>query len=186
LKDLSEEAMEPRLLIASPQMQDPNFRHSVVLVFTHDESGAMGVVVNRPLEQTLPEVLSLGPEVDVEMYRDSQVGWGGPVQEDAGIVLTRAPVSDDEGRVLPSGISVTGSRDALERLLEQRVELMLCVGYAGWGAGQLGSEIEQGSWLWTDCDPRLVFEVPASDRYDAALASLGLTRTTVWMQPVDE
>lgn len=178
--------MEPCLLIASPQMHDPNFRHSVVLVFNHDEMGAAGVVVNRPLRQTLPEVLSLEDAIDLDAYRDTRVSWGGPVQEDAGIVVTNAAIEDGEGQSLPNGISVTGSQDALVRLLSSKAEVLLCVGYAGWGAGQLDHEIETGSWLWTDCDARLVFEVPPERRYDEALASLGLTRDMVWMKPIDE
>ncbi|MFT4624852.1 MAG: putative transcriptional regulator [Myxococcota bacterium] len=180
--------MDPRLLIASPQMQDPNFRNAVVLVFTHDEDGAMGVVVNRLLEHTLPEVLKLEAdrELNLDAYRDTRVAWGGPVQEDAGIVVTRGQVSDAEGTTLAGGLGITGSRDALERLISAQEQVLLCVGYAGWGAGQLDSEIEQGSWLWTDCDAALVFDTPPDDRYDAALASLGLTRNMVWMQPIDE
>ena len=71
-------------------------------------------------------------------------------------------------------------------LLAEGVPLMLCLGYSGWTAGQLDKEIELGGWLWTDCDPNIVFEVAAEDRYDTALASLGLTANAVWMPPISE
>jgi putative transcriptional regulator len=115
------------------------------------------------------------------------VVWGGPVESRSGTVVTVGPLgSDDEGVQLPNGLAVTHSQDALLRLLAGRVPLMLCLGYAGWGAGQLDKEIEAGSWLWTDGDAEIVFGTPPEQRYDRALATLGLTAGMVWMQPISE
>lgn len=158
-----------------------------MLVWHHDEDQAIGVVVNRPLQHTLPEVLDLDEQVDLAHYDRTFVGWGGPVDTAVGTVITPSAVVEDiEGWNLACGIAVTRSQDTLVRLLRRQAPMLLCLGYAGWGAGQLDREIQEGSWLWTDCDRALLFDVPAEERYDRALATLGLTQTTVWMQPIDE
>ena len=177
--------MKPTLLIASPQMHDPFFERTVVLVWHHDEDGAMGLVVNRSVDFTLPQVLELDDDIDTSPYEDTKVAWGGPVESGAGTVVTRAPVNDGSGLTLP-GLSVTRSHESLMSLLKRGEPLLLCLGYAGWGAGQLDSEIEQGGWLFTDVDPELIFATAEEDRYDQALAALGLTEHMVWMQPISE
>ena len=178
--------MQPTLLIASPQMQDPFFERTVVLVWHYDAEGAVGVVVNRPLKHMLSDVVEVEEDVDLTAYSDMAVFWGGPVDSAFGTVVTQGAVTDEEGWQLASGLGVTRSQEALFRLLENGSPLMLCLGYAGWSAGQLDREIELGGWLWTDCDPNLVFEVPADQRYDTALATLGMTPETVWMPPIAE
>lgn len=178
--------MQPTLLIASPQMRDPFFEKTVVLVWHHDEDGAVGVVVNRQLQHQLGDVLDQ-PEQDVlEKRPDVPVAWGGPMESGSGTVVTAGQITDDEGWVLDNGLAVTRSQDALYRLLREGSPLMLCLGYAGWGPGQLDREIELGGWLWTDCDQSIVFGTPAAERYDKALATLGLTSSMVWMNPVNE
>jgi putative transcriptional regulator len=165
-------------------MIDPFFQRAVVLVWHHDEEGAIGVVVNKELDQQLTDVLA--SEVAAGATAEVRVGWGGPVEPGSGTVVTRLPVPDDEGWNLEGDLSVTRSMDALVRLLGTRERLMLCLGYAGWGPGQLDDELQRGSWLWTECDAALVFDVAAADRYDRALGTLGLTSSVVWMPPVDE
>jgi len=177
--------VKPSLLIASPQMRDPFFEGTVVLVWHHDEGGAIGVVVNKMLKQAIGDVLEAGPEVDA-MHTQAPVGWGGPVEPTSGTIVSRVPVGETEGWNLDGGLSVSRSREALTRMLSAHDRFLLCLGYAGWGPGQLDDELSKGGWLWTDCDASLVFEVEAAERYDKALATLGLTRTTVWMQPIDE
>lgn len=178
--------MAPILLIASPQSQDPFFGRTVVLVWEHDDQHAVGVVVNRPLRHTLPEVLDLDGEVDLAPYMQSVVGWGGPVDTGVGTVVTAAEIRDEEGWTLPCGLSVTRSQDALVRLLRRQAPVFLVLGYAGWGAGQLDEEIRQGAWILAECDPSLVLEVAPEERYERALAAVGLTTRSIWMQPVDE
>jgi putative transcriptional regulator len=178
--------MQPALLIASPQMRDPFFERTVVLIWHHDAQGAIGVVVNRVLEHTLAEVLDAVDEAGVENRSDVPVVWGGPVESGTGTVVTAGKIERDEGWILERGLSVTRSQDALLRLLRDGSPLLLCLGYAGWGPGQLDREIELGGWLWTDCDESVVFDTPADQRYDKALATLGLTAEMVWMNPVNE
>jgi putative transcriptional regulator len=174
------------LLIASPQMRDPFFEKTVVLLWHHDEDGAIGVVINRPTGHNLPDVLAIADELDLADYGDSEVGWGGPVETGSGTVVTRGAITDDEGWTIASGLAVTRSQEALIRLLGQHQDVLLCLGYAGWGPGQLDREIEAGGWLFTDPLAEVVFDLPLDARYERALASLGLTPTTVWMKPIDE
>lgn len=177
--------MNASILIASPQMKDPFFERAVVLLWHHDEDGAIGVIINRSLEHSLADILTVAEDVDLTPYRDNLVGWGGPVETSSGTVLTRGEIAEEEGWVL-DGVSVTRSQDALVRLLKEGAELLLCLGYAGWGPGQLSREIEDGGWLWTDVRPEFVFETPTDQRYDKALATLGLTADSVWMKPIEE
>jgi putative transcriptional regulator len=173
------------MLVASPQMRDASFQRAVVLVWHHDVEGAVGVVVNRPLERTVPTVLDLPDDVDTTPYEHTTVAWGGPVEGGTGTVVTLGDVGDDEGWSF-SGLGVSRSMDALLALLREGRPVLLCLGYAGWGPGQLDQEIVDGSWVVVDVDADLVFSVAADERYERALASLGLTPTTVWMTPIDE
>lgn len=174
--------MEPGFLIASPQMHDPNFRRTVVLLAHHDSEGALGLIINRE------HSVSLG---DVVMASKLPGGWarrpvmrGGPVEGAAGFVIFkgRAP----EGWELPGGLVVSASKDRLEALLAAGQEFHLCLGYAGWGPGQLDREFETGSWVYIEATADLVFETPIAERYDLALSRLGVTAGSLWMNPVDE
>ena len=176
--------MEPCLLIASPQMKDPFFEETVVLLWQHDEDGAIGVVINRPIDRTLDEVLFL-PD-GTELAAQSRVSWGGPVEMSSATVVTTGAVDDDEGWALPGGLSVTRSQTALDLLLQRQDPVLLCLGYAGWGPGQLDDELEKGGWLYTDLQAALVFPEGTDTVYANALATLGLTRNTVWMNPISE
>lgn len=177
--------MKPALFIASPQMRDPFFEHALVLVWHHDEDGAIGVVVNRPLEHTLATVVDLPGDIDMSAYADTHVVSGGPVESGSGTVVTTDPVPEELGWNM-DGLAVSRSMDVLLELLSKGRPVLLCLGYAGWGPGQLDAEIQSGGWLWTEPDPKLLFETDADKRYDLALASLGLTADKVWMVPVDE
>lgn len=178
--------MQPTLLIASPQKHDPMFDRTVVLVWHHDQDGAIGVVVNRHLKHRLSDVVDVDKALGLEYYNHVPVAWGGPMETGSGTVIAVGQLTADEGWVLPNGLGITRSQETMIRLLHDRVPLMLCLGYAGWAPGQLDREIELGSWLWTDCDVSIVFDTPPEDRYDRALASLGLTAAGVWMQPINE
>ncbi len=169
-------------------MRDPYFEHTVVLVWHHDADGAVGVVVNRVIDETLAHIFDDPPaDIDSTSLEDTHIAWGGPVEGGVGTVVVRGHVPDSSGHNLSGDLGVTHSMEVLMELMRSRESpFLLCLGYAGWGPGQLEAELTAGGWLWTDCDASLVFDVAPEDRYDRALASLGLTRTTVWMQPIDE
>jgi len=170
-------------------MRDPFFSRTVVLLWHHDAEGAIGVVVNRLIEHGILDIIdveSADEVLDLSKYEQSRVGWGGPVESDSGTVVTRGDILEEEGWILDGDIKVTRSQDALLRLIKEGAEIHLVLGYAGWGPGQLDNEISSGGWLWTDCDANIIFDHAPEARYDVALASLGLTETTVWMQPINE
>lgn len=175
----------PCLLVASPRIQDPHFQRAVVLLWHHDEDGAIGVVVNRTLDHALPDVLDLPDEVDAEDYAATHVHWGGPVETGTGTVVTPQAVSEEEGWNV-SGLGVSRSMDVLMGLLKRGAPIKLCLGYAGWGPGQLEEEVRSGGWIYTDIDPTLVFDLPADEQYAHALATLGLDEQVVWMPTIDE
>ena len=178
--------MKPSLLIASPQMKDPFFERTVVLLWQHDEDGAVGVVVNRPLGHSLAEVLAIADDLDLADYKDQPVAWGGPVEATTGTIITLETVDDEEGWQVDEQLAVTRSQEALIRLIEQGARVLLCLGYAGWGPGQLEAELAKGGWLWTEPSPDLLFDHPLDERWERALASMGLAEHTVWMTPIDE
>lgn len=159
----------PCILVASPLLLDPNFLHSVVLVVEHDEQGALGVILNRPLPVTLEHIcgesgLSYAGAEDATAWR------GGPVDPQRGILLVKGGLPEDEDTVLDLTHFVSHRKDLLEQLLQDpAAQYRLFLGYAGWGAGQLDGELEQKAWTrqlvhseWLlHPDPRGLWEVAA-------------------------
>lgn len=178
--------MNTGLLIASPQMRDPNFERAVVLLCHHDDDGALGLVVNRLTSLSLADVFRQ-LEMPVEESDERHlVHWGGPVEQGAGLLVFSGQVEEESGWNLPENIAVSTSRERLEDIARAETPFFLCLGYAGWGPGQLEGEIESGSWLYTEIQRALLFKTPVVHRYDLALATLGLSTSQVWMNPVDE
>lgn len=175
--------MEPGLLIASPQMRDTNFARSVVLLLQHQDEGALGLVINRESSLKVADVVGRLKLPGVRRSSASTL-WGGPVEPGAGFVIFRGESS--EGWNVNPGIGVSSSRERLATLAQGVDPFLLCLGYAGWGAGQLDREFETGSWVWVEASPELLFEVEMAQRYDAALARLGVTAGNLWMYPVNE
>ncbi len=164
-------------LIAMPTLKDPNFSQSVALICEHNEDGAMGIVVNRPLEVTMSEILS---QMDITCP-DARVGelpvhLGGPVQCGRGFVIHAPPGDWDATLRASDEIGVASSRDILEGIAEGRgpERIFIALGYAGWGAGQLEQEIMDNSWLSGPVDPSILFDLPYEDRWHAAAAFAGV------------
>ena len=178
--------MQPCLLIASPQMKDPFFEGTVVLVWHYDADGAIGVIVNRALPHSIPDVLMLTGVEEMNLHPENRVTWGGPVETGSGTAISRAQINDGEGWQLDENIAITRSEDVLYRMLSEQKQVILCLGYAGWGPGQLDAEIEAGGWLYTDATPDLVFDSRDEDGYAQAIKTLGLTKGSVWMTPISE
>ena len=167
-----------QLLIAMPSLGDPNFSHTVTLVCEHTERGALGIVLNRPLNMRLADVLeqlSL-PNLNPNLAGQS-VLRGGPVQTDRGFVLHRptGKVWDSTLNVSDT-LQVTTSRDVLESMArgEEPAQATMALGYAGWEAGQLEEEMRQNSWLTAPCDDSIIFDVPYEQRWHAAARLLGV------------
>ncbi len=179
------------LLVASPQMLDPNFARTVVLLCDFNEEGALGIVVNRTIDVEIGEVLRQMEVSEETSGISGPVLWGGPVQPGA-VFLTFAgetPHTAEETPVftLSAGLHVSPARDVIEAVARnEAVDAFISLGYAGWAAGQLDVEIAEGSWIFLDVDPDVVFTIPPNKRYDYCLSTLGISPHLLWMQPVNE
>ncbi|MBN2360311.1 MAG: YqgE/AlgH family protein [Deltaproteobacteria bacterium] len=162
----------PGLLIAAPQLLDVNFARTVILLLHHDETGSMGVVINRQLELPLAEVAR---QHGVEhCCACGAAHFGGPVEVYRGFVLYRGQRFEDDTEVA-DGILLSGSVAVLRALLERGgAEFRLYLGYAGWGPGQLDLEITSGSWLTGECSARYLFELDPDQVWEQALADMGI------------
>lgn len=162
------------LLIAVPQMGDPNFAKAVVLILQHDEDGAFGLVINRPTEITLEtfaetqEFFCHGDLIDDPVFR------GGPVQLERGWIL-HADESVEEKQVVIPGLYVSSGTVALEDLLGRGSRpFRLFLGYAGWGAGQLEKEMIDGAWITAKAESKYVFRKETDKLWNAILSDLGV------------
>lgn len=167
-----------QLLVAMPALADPNFSHSVALICEHTDRGALGIVINRPLEMKMSEVLEqLSLSTEDQRLRDMPVLRGGPVQLDRGFVLHR-PGAGEWDSTLPvsDALHVTTSRDVLAAMArgEGPAQAVVALGYAGWDAGQLEEEVLQNAWLTVPCDETLIFDLPYEQRWHAAARLLGV------------
>ncbi len=164
-------------LIAMPRLADPNFSQTVTYVCEYNGEGALGIVINRPLELRLGEVLAhMDLKTDNAAVADLPVYLGGPVQTDRGFVLHRGDRRWETTLAVTEDIAVTSSRDILADIArgEGPEQLLVALGYAGWGAGQLEREMAENSWLSGPADPEILFETPDETRWEAAAARLGV------------
>ena len=164
-------------LIAMPGMVDPNFANTLTYVCEHSAEGALGIVVNKPIDMTLS---ALFEQIDVTLADpdrgESPVHFGGPVQVDRGFVLHRPLGNWQSTLAVSDDIGLTTSKDVLEAVGrgEGPRDVFVSLGYAGWSAGQLEQEIAQNAWLTVAADPEVLFETPAEGRLPAAMRLLGI------------
>jgi putative transcriptional regulator len=169
-------------LIAMPGLADPNFFKTVTYICSHDETGAMGIVINRPLNIQLDEVLS---QMEIESNKDEvlnhNIYYGGPVHEDRGFILHSDPNNWDSSLHIAEGINVTTSMDILESIAEGKGpdDLLVALGYAGWSAGQLEDEIMDNVWLSGPSHSDVIFKTPVEDRWETSAALLGVDLTHI-------
>lgn len=169
-----------QFLIAMPGMADETFAGTVVYLCEHNEKGALGLVINRPIDIKLRNLFE---KVELHLREsalaEQPVYFGGPVQTERGFVLHEA-VSDGDIRYsstlsIPGGLAMTTSKDVLEAMADgggpRRV--LITLGYSGWQAGQLEDELSRNGWLTVDADPAVIFDTPIEDRYRRALSLLG-------------
>ncbi|MCX7265657.1 MAG: YqgE/AlgH family protein [Betaproteobacteria bacterium] len=173
-------------LIAMPSLEDASFAKSVIYLCEHNERGAMGLIINKPGDMSLRHLFD---KVELPLRREdlmqSNVLHGGPVQTERGFVLHDPVVAENAAKdtpiyastlSVPGGLAMTTSRDVLEALSggagPRRV--LVTLGYAAWGQGQLESEIGENSWLTVQADLDVIFDTPIQERYARALSLLGL------------
>jgi putative transcriptional regulator len=166
--------LAPALLIAMPQLGDPNFRHTVILLCEHSADGAWGLILNRPTGKTAGSVVEFTPP----LVQDSglEIWTGGPVEPQRGaLLLPEEPLGEDAFEVSP-GMFVSSSAEFLRRLIEGPAveKARLIMGYAGWGPLQLDRELTESSWLISDVARDIVFETSPAEMWEAAIRRLGV------------
>jgi len=165
-------------LIAMPAMTDPYFVQSLVYICEHTENGALGIIVNRPIDMNLSSLFEkIELPLEHEEFSELPVYFGGPVQLDRGFVLHR-PVGQWQSTLAVNGnIGLTSSRDILAAVGEAGAptEFIVTLGYAGWSAGQLEEELAQNAWLTVPARPDILFEMPPEERLPAAMLKLGIS-----------
>ncbi|WP_221090826.1 YqgE/AlgH family protein [Deinococcus aquaedulcis] len=161
-------------LVASPHLRGGVFEGTVILLLEHDQKGAMGLIVNAPMPHTVSDLLPDAPGQPAPAW------LGGPVDPTLGWCLYPQAVGlEGEIRLLPN-LNVSSSLDVLRAVMAQEQRYMLVLGYAGWSAGQLADEAREGSWVWVEQDsPDLLWDVPARERWQAALDRLGVVPDTI-------
>jgi putative transcriptional regulator len=177
---MSRLSLAPTLLLSMPQMADPNFARSVVLLCKHNDEGAFGLVVNRPLVTTGRIIVNLDPPVETE--RELEIWIGGPVEPQSSWMLVGDSSEDEEaeqtgqrGMHITDGLYLSTSPERLSRLLEPNPppRTRLIIGYSGWGSGQLEAELEESAWLISDVSVDLIFSTPPEQMWEAAIRRLG-------------
>ena len=164
-------------LIAMPAMADPRFANTLTYVCEHNKDGALGIVINRPIDMTLS---SLFDQINVPL-NDNPLGgapvhFGGPVQIDRGFVLHRPLGNWQSTLAISDDLGLTTSKDVLEALArgEGPKDVFVSLGYAGWSAGQLEQELAQNAWLTVEANADVLFDVPPEQRLPAAMQLLGI------------
>lgn len=176
--DLPTESLEGRLLIAMPNIGDPRFEQAVIYLFAHRRSGAMGLMVNRAAEGVTFDGLLRQLQLDVsEQAQITTVRFGGPVEEERGFVLHTPDWHRDDSTIRVDGtVSLTATLDVLKAMASGSgpARALFALGYAGWGPGQLESEIARNGWLHCDGDPEIVFDAEDGSKWRRSLAKLGI------------
>lgn len=183
-------SLKGQFLVAMPEMGDERFRDTVIFVVGHSEEGAMGLVINQPVEEMrfadILEELGLGEKDEIihlpSRVRDREVLRGGPVQRGRGFVL-HSPDYFREGNsyAVSDEICLTATLDILKAMAfaPSPTDALFALGYCGWAPGQLENELALNGWLTVPFSRALLFDAALAERYDRALAQLGITRATL-------
>jgi putative transcriptional regulator len=161
-----------QLLIASPTMGDPRFQQTVILMVRHDRTGALGIVVNRPLgERPLARLLEALGDKDTPVAGTVRIFAGGPVQPDIGFVVHSAEYRRPDTLDIDGQVAMTSSREILRDIGSHRGpnKSLIAFGYAGWAPGQLEGEIAHGFWFTTPQDAKLIFDDDRGEVWDRAM-----------------
>lgn len=177
------ESVAPALLLSMPQLMDPNFRQTVVLLCQHTDEGAWGLVLNRPSNKAATVVSAEGEPISDR--HPLEVWVGGPVELERGCLLLGEMPDQGQALRICDGLFLSGSPELLQRLLDSppggRIRLLM--GYAGWGPGQAEEELRQSAWLISEVDLDIVFDTEASAMWEAAIRRLGADPGTLQMSP---
>lgn len=178
--------LQHHFIIAMPRLDDPLFKRSVVYICEHDDDGAMGIIINKPLDNlTIGGVLS---KLDIELTGEGSprqlaqaVYTGGPMAEDSGFILHSAPHNYSSTIEVSPQTRVTTSKDVLEALTTSNhpQHVLVALGYCAWEKKQLENEILENTWLTVPASLDVLFHLPASERWAAAASQLGIDIHTI-------
>lgn len=171
-------SLKNQFLIAMPSLNQSFFSHTISLMCNHDDSGAMGLIINQPLDVPLGEIFNQVGIDDAEhcAHADAPVLCGGPVQTDRGFVLHSPEKRWDSTVSISNGISLSVSLDVIHAIAEGAgpEKFLVMLGYAGWDAGQLEDEISDNAWLTSPVDENIIFDTPIEQRWSTASQNLGI------------
>jgi putative transcriptional regulator len=171
-----------QFLIAMPGMADDTFAGTVVYLCEHSERGALGLVINKPIDIKLKNLFEkVELPLDRVDFAEQPVFFGGPVQTERGFVL-HSPVGEwGSTLAVNTRVGLTTSKDILEAVSAGKGpgKIVVSLGYAGWAPGQLESELAQNAWLSVAADPEVIFDLPFEERLAAAMALLGVDFATL-------
>lgn len=175
--EFSTSCLKDHFLIAMPELSGGFFAHSLTYICEHSEHGAMGIVINQPLNLELDEILDQLQIQHANSTRKKPVMAGGPVQIDRGFILHKAGQGCWSSTLsITDQISLTTSQDILTSIAQEEgpEDNLVALGYAGWNAGQLEQELAANAWLTLPADSDIIFKLPIEKRLDAAAEKLGI------------
>jgi putative transcriptional regulator len=166
-------SLAPVLLVSMPQMADPNFSKTVVLLAEYGAHGAFGLVLNRQMPEPAQAIVT--SDEPLTIHPQMHLFTGGPVEPTRAWILTARPELDPEALEVMSGIYLSASASLVRRTLQSAPDpgVRMVVGYAGWGAGQLDVELAESSWLLAPVEADLIFTTPVDDMWATAIRRLG-------------
>ncbi|HSC47745.1 MAG TPA: YqgE/AlgH family protein [Gammaproteobacteria bacterium] len=174
---MTQDFLTNQFLVAMPSLEDPNFRESVTFICEHNPQGALGIVINRPMNVVLGDILKqLSLEAEDGATAATPIFLGGPVQPERGFVIHEPQGAWEATLKVGENIGVTTSRDVLAAIASGGGprKAFVALGYAGWSPGQLEEELRSNSWLSAPADMRIVFETPVEQRWQAAAKLIGV------------
>jgi putative transcriptional regulator len=160
-----------QLLVASPSIGDPRFHHSVILMVRHDQDGAFGIIINRPIgEEPLVRLLERFGEKETTATGEMPIFFGGPVQRELGFVLHSSDYRRGETIDIDARVAMTSTREILRDIGSSQgpKQVLIAFGYAGWGPGQLEGELQRRSWSVAPADAKLIFDVERDKVWELA------------------
>jgi putative transcriptional regulator len=178
----SDSALTNQLLIAMPGMTDPNFSSTVTLICEHNDDGALGIIINRPLTLKLSGLFDqLAVEDTDTKMASNPVMSGGPVGTERGFVLHGKEHCFENTLAVSDDIQLTLSRDVIDAMAvgDGPEKALVAIGYAGWEPGQLEEEMLANSWLNVTATAELVFDTPFEERWDSAARLLGIDMASI-------
>lgn len=176
-KKKSDSCLTGKMVVAMPNMKDPRFENTVIFICGHDQSGAMGLVINKLVENITLNSLLEQLQIEIEeVIEDKPIYYGGPVEMGRGFVLHSAEYTHDSSVKIGDDLMLTATIEILRDIARSKgpEKCLLALGYAGWSPGQLEQEIQSNCWLEVEADNQVLFETPLDQRWKKTLLNLGI------------